>query len=75
MNQSILDSVDTTICIANIGPQQQRLRLRFGLMMFAIGIVIAVVILVAKVDPGWRIGLFAPFYLGAVGVFQAHDKT
>lgn len=75
MNQSISDSIDTTICIANIGPQQQRLRLRFGLMMFAIGIVIAIVILVARVDPGWRIGLFVPFYLGAIGFFQARDKT
>lgn len=43
--------------------------------MFVIGIVIAAIVIGAGVDPIWRIGLFLPFYLGAIGFFQARDKT
>ena len=71
-NESVPDG---SVCIANIGPNQQRLRLRFGLMMFALGIVIAALIILTGVDRAWRISLFLPFYLGAIGYFQARDKT
>ena len=64
-----------SVCIANIGPQQQRLRLRFGLVMFAVGVVVAALLVFTGVDRVWRIGLFLPFYLGAIGYFQARDKT
>jgi hypothetical protein len=66
---------DATVCIANIGPQQQRMRLRFGLVTFAIGIIIAALLLLTGVSPAWRIVLFLPFYLGGIGYFQARDKT
>jgi hypothetical protein len=68
-------SVNPTVCIANIGPQQQRLRLNFGLAMFAIAVAIAAVMILVGINPAWRIALFLPFYLGATGYFQARDKT
>lgn len=74
MNRSISNS-DSQVCIANIGPQQQRARLTFGLVLFAIGIVIAALMIFARIDIWWRIALILPFYMGAVGFFQAHDKT
>jgi hypothetical protein len=75
-NTPVNESVpDGTVCIANIGPNQQRLRLRFGLVMFAMGIMIAALLILTGVHWAWRIVLFMPFYLGATGYFQARDKT
>jgi hypothetical protein len=75
-NTPVNESVpDGSVCIANIGPKQQQLRLRFGLVMFAIGIIVAALVILTGVDRAWRISLFLPFYLGAIGYFQARDKT
>ena len=71
-NESVTDG---TVCIANIGPNQQRMRLRFGLVMFEMGILVAALLILTGVYPAWRIVLFLPFYLGAIGYFQARDKT
>jgi len=79
MNQTVSDETGASsasqVCIANIGPQQQRKRLTFGLVMFAVGIAVAALMIFARIDLGWRIGLFLPFYMGAVGYFQARAKT
>ena len=69
------DKSNSVVCIANIGPEQQRKRLRFGLATFAIGVVIAALLIFFRVDSLWRISLILPFYLGAIGFFQARDKT
>lgn len=66
---------EESACVANIGPQQRRARLGFGIVMFAISIAIAAALILTGVDRGWRMGLFFPFYLAAVGFFQAHEKT
>ncbi len=63
------------VCIANIGPRQRQMRLSFGVVMFFIGVAIAAALSLTGVDRGWRLGLFVPFYLAAVGFFQAHEKT
>jgi hypothetical protein len=79
MNKLISDengaSSASQVCIANIGPQQQRMRLTFGLVTLAFGIVVAALMIFARIDLGWRIALFLPFYIGAIGFFQARDKT
>ena len=54
-NESVTDG---TVCIANIGPNQQRMRLRFGLVMFAMGILVAALLILTGVYPAWRIVLF-----------------
>lgn len=74
MNSSISNS-DSQVCIANIGPQQRRMRLMFGLVMFAFGSVVAALMIFSRVDRLWRSALFLPCYMGAVGYFQARDKT
>lgn len=64
-----------TPCIPNIGPQQRRKRLLFGVVLLAIGTAAAVLLIATSVHPGWRLPLFLLFWGGAVGVFQAREKT
>ena len=61
--------------IANIGTRERRKRLTFGIVASGIGVVIAVLLVVVHAPLVWRLPLFLPFYVGALGIFQARDKT
>jgi hypothetical protein len=61
--------------VGNIGTAERRKRLVFGIVAFGAGIVIAVLLVVARAPLVWRLPLFLVFYAGALGVFQARDKT
>ena len=63
------------ICIPNIGVKNRQMRRNFGLVMVAIGVIAGLVMIVAGADFWIRAWLFLPFYLGAIGVFQAREKT
>ena len=63
------------MCVANIGPQQRRQRLMFGIYTFAAALVILGVMLVLRLDFWWRLPLFVPFVLSTSGYYQAHDHT
>lgn len=62
-------------CVPNLGPRAQRKRLVFGIAALGASVVIAPILVLAHVPLAWRLLLFVPFYLGALGVFQARDKT
>ena len=62
-------------CIANIGPQEQRKRLTFGIAALAVSVVIAALSVVAGVRPVWRLPLFLPLFAAALGFFQARGRT
>ena len=62
-------------CAANIGPQQRRRRMLFGLVTFAIAAVIALVLIASGASRWWRLILFLPLAAGGTGIFQALDKT
>ena len=62
-------------CVANIGPEQRRQRLTFGVSILALGIGLAVVLVAIHAGPLWRLLLFVPFMSGAEGIFQAREKT
>lgn len=62
-------------CIANIGSHQRRKRLTFGLVLLGVGLVLGLFLVGVGVHRLWRLVLFAPFWLGAVGVQQAREKT
>jgi hypothetical protein len=62
-------------CVENIGPRRAAQRLLFGLACFAIGVVMAVVLLAFDAAWPWRFALFLPFVAGAHGYFQARDRT
>lgn len=60
---------------ANIGPREVQRRLLTGFAMLALGILIAVVLMLTGVHRVWRVALFLPFWMGALGMFQAREKT
>ncbi len=69
------DAAAPVVCFANIGPKEQRKRMSFGLVAFAIGFALAALLVWTGVAPLWRVLLFLPFAAGGIGYFQARDKT
>jgi hypothetical protein len=69
------DANDQVVCFTNIGPKQQRKRLVFGLVVFAVGIALAALLILIDANAWWRVGLFFPFAAAGIGYFQARDKT
>ena len=63
------------VCVANIGPRERKQRLTFGLAAIAVGVVLAIALVVLDADPVWRLLLFIPFNMGFSGYFQARDRT
>ncbi len=59
----------------NIGPRERWRRLATGVLMLAVGTGITAALILTGLDRWWRIGLFVPFWMGALGVFQARDQT
>jgi hypothetical protein len=60
---------------ANILAAGRRRRLLLGACALAGGIVGLAVLLLAGGDRGWRLLLLAPFWFGALGVFQSLGRT
>jgi hypothetical protein len=61
--------------LANIGPKEARKRLLLGVVMLAVGVVLAVIFTYAGVSRGWYSALFLPFWMGTLAVSQARKKT
>ncbi|HEX7587202.1 MAG TPA: hypothetical protein VF478_02710 [Anaerolineae bacterium] len=68
-------STEPIVCFTNIGPQQQRIRMVFGLVAFAVGIGIAALLFLIDASVWWRLLVFFPFAGAGMGYFQARDKT
>jgi hypothetical protein len=66
-------SADT--CIPNIGPRERRRRLMVGIAMFAIVVLVAAGVTLADAPRAWRLFVLFPAWVGAIGVFQAREKT
>jgi hypothetical protein len=49
--------------------------MRIGLALLVAGAGFAAVLVGLQADRLWRLLLFVPFWLGAVGVLQAREKT
>jgi hypothetical protein len=62
-------------CSVNIGPRGRAKRLRFGLVALVVAVIAAAALLALRAPPLSRLGLFVPFFLGGMGVFQARAKT
>ena len=65
----------TTACVANIGPRGRRQRLQNGIVWLAISTGAAGALALAGLPRWLRLGLFGPFALGAIGIFQAYEQT
>lgn len=61
--------------ISNIGPRGQRQRLLMGVAAGCGGLVLAVVLVLVGVEPGWLFVAAVPFWAGVLGLVEARDKT
>lgn len=59
----------------NLGEGPQDLRLRFGAVAFALGLVLAVVMLKLGASPTQRLALAIPFVAGANGLYMGLSST
>ena len=64
-----------SVCIANIGRRERDKRLKFGVAVFALSFVGAFALVALDVHRLFRLALFMPFWIAAVGIFQAREKT
>ncbi len=46
-----------------------------GSLMLAVGIGLAAALISLGGDRWWRVFLFFPFWMGALGLFQAQERT
>jgi hypothetical protein len=67
--------MDTSVCIANMGPRERRKRLVSGISALAASVVISFLFVFYGVRPVFRLPLFIPLFVGALGFFQARDRT
>ena len=70
LNQKMGDA-----CIANISTPERRIRLRFGIIMFVLSLIILAILVATGADRLWRLPLFLLFGAAASGFFQWKDKT
>jgi hypothetical protein len=61
--------------LVNLGPKETRKRLLMGIVMIAVGVVLAVIFSHIGVSRGWYFWLFLPFWMGTLGLSQARKKT
>ncbi len=66
---------DADLCFQNIGPAGRRQRFGFGVVMLGLTLTLAAVLLLLRIPRGWRLGLFFPFTISAIGFAQARAKT
>jgi hypothetical protein len=61
--------------VANIGAGGRRKRLIWGIVALGVGAVIGALLIMISAPRIWRLPLFLVFYVAALGIFQARDKT
>jgi hypothetical protein len=59
----------------NLGPRESRKRLVFGFAMLALGAGLIAALEVLHAGRTWRLVLFLPFWLAALGLIEAREKT
>ena len=57
----------------NLGPRARRNRSVLGGILLAAGLGVGLILTGAPWP--WRLGLYLPFWMGALGLFQAREKT
>ena len=60
---------------ANLGPRQRTRRLVLGVAILAIGIGLVIGLTAAGAPRGWLLAAIIPFWLGALGLIQARERT
>lgn len=63
------------VCIPNISPFEQKIRLTFAIQQFVITFVILGAMIALHLNPLWRLSLFFMFSSSTVSFFQVREKT
>jgi hypothetical protein len=50
-------------------------RIRVGVAFLALGLLLGGLLVAIAVARPWRLVVFAPLWIGAIGIFQAREKT
>lgn len=69
------DSEAHGTCVANIGSKERRKRKAFGIVLLVASAILGALLVGLGAHRLWRLALFLPIWVGALGVFQATDKT
>jgi len=62
-------------CVANIGTGGRRMRLVFGVVTLVLAVGLSIGLVLFEADRWWRLTVFLPLLLGAIGIFQARART
>lgn len=68
-------SASTPGRVANIGPRERRKRYTFGGLALLVSIGAGAALIAGGAPLLWRLALFLPLFLAALGYFQGRDKT
>ncbi len=63
------------VCIPNIGPKERQKRLRAGVVVLAVSMVMLAALILSHVKRWWRLALFLPLWVSVSGFFQARERT
>jgi hypothetical protein len=63
------------VCIANIGPRERKKRMAMGLTSLTLGLLFASALLWLDVSRLWRVAIFLPALMAALGIRQATAQT
>ncbi len=66
---------DGASCVPNIGVRERRKRMASAVVGLAIGACLGVVLIAYGASRLSRLWLFLPLWIGALGYFQAREKT
>jgi hypothetical protein len=61
--------------VGNIGSAGRRRRLVMGILMAAVGVILVAGLILTGATPGWVLVAFVPFWLAALGLIQARERT
>ena len=73
MRREALLFSDDQVVEGNLGPKERRKRLMMGVVALALGF--STVLAVRPISGGWRLVVFALFWIAGLGLFQAKEKT
>jgi hypothetical protein len=63
------------VCVANIGPRGRRQRMLVGVVGLVVCTAATGGLIVADASRLWRLALFVPWCICALGIFQAREQT
>ncbi len=70
-----MTSPSATVCIANIGPAERRKRWVVGVVGVAVCVAATLLLVLNGSSRWWRLSLFLPWCVSALGIFQARANT